>query len=129
MVEAEQEEVEMKHTLFALALASCSHEFHAKRKPTPLDISLQASFYVSAAIDLRQSYKMTELCSEANPITGPCGDRVPLYIYAPVALIGHAAISYLLTGHWRTTWLGVTFGAEASIVYSNWVIDNLYNHE
>lgn len=102
-----------------VALAGCgaSHAWRAS------DVALEATFAGELAVDWAQSRRFSRACEELNPVVGRCGQRVPLDVYIPVSALLHAVATYLLpAGTIRTTWLGITVGAEADAIYSNTLV-------
>lgn len=101
-------------------LVACS----GPRKWTKLDVGLEAGFVAATFVDTWQSVRSdVNPCAESNPITGPCGDRIPYQVYVPAALIIHAAITHAIpTGRYRTLFQGLTLGFEAGVVYGNYVL-------
>ena len=57
--------------------------------------------------------------SETNPILGPHPTQGRLNVLVGAAIIGHAAISYLLPPDWRHGWQYIWIGIEGTMVYQN----------
>jgi len=87
-------------------------------------VALEAVFVAATMVDWKQSGKYVAGCREANPAIGPCGERIPLNVWIPVAALAHLAITHALpAGTWRTAWLGLTGGLEVDSVYANYLLD------
>lgn len=110
----------MVRALVIAVIAGCASP-HAWRSS---DVALEATFIAATAVDWGQSGKYSAGCREANPVIGACGDRVPLAVWMPIAMLAHLAITHALpAGTWRTAWLGVTAGLEVDSVYANYLLD------
>jgi len=94
------------------------------RKWTKLDVGLEVGFAGMTVVDTWQSYHLdSHECAEANPILGPCGDRIPYQVYLPTVLILHAVISHVIpNGRYRTLFQALTLGFETGVVYGNYVL-------
>lgn len=87
------------------------------------DTIAEAGFAAATTVDGLQSVGITHGCAEANPVIGPCGERVPLGIYMPSMVVLHAAVSALLPrGAWRRGWQMATLGVEGGAAYSNYLL-------
>jgi hypothetical protein len=57
---------------------------------------------------------------EYNPILGEHPSQGSVDAYFAAAVVGHAAISYLLPPRWRAWWQYLGIGAQGFVVYHNW---------
>lgn len=113
-------------TIAIIALAGCASISTGKRKWTGQDIALETGFVGATLLDTESTYWASRMpyheCGESNPITGPCGDRVPLAVYTPVVLVGHAVAAHYLPRPYRTLFQALTLGFESAVVYGNYVL-------
>lgn len=96
----------------ALSLGAC-HQW------SPMNTVAESAFAVEIAIDASQTRFITKDCNEINPIVGKCGQRVPFYVYLPLAFLTHWAIAAALPPSWRPWFQAVTAGVEGTVVYDN----------
>lgn len=113
-------------TVIALSTA-CASVQKSKRRWTGMDIALETAFVGAVLMDAEQTAWNNKLgdmrCGESNPVLGPCGDRVPVDVYVPAALLLHTGASFLIPhGKWRTAFQALTVGFEAAVIYGNYVL-------
>lgn len=104
---------------FALFLAmGCSH--YSKG-----DVMLEGGVALAMTADMVTTYTATKWCTEANPIIGQCGGRIPVGIYFPLVLAAHVGLSYLIpAGRWRTTFQAVVIGTEGHAAFRNTLVEH-----
>lgn len=99
-------------------LATCADA--AADRWTHTDTALQITFAGTLALDYLQTRQITDLCREANPIIGECGDRVSPDVYFPAAFAGHALVAAALPQPYRRIWQSVWVGAQTHTIYRNY---------
>jgi hypothetical protein len=70
--------------------------------------------------DWNQTVGITRDCGEANPILGPCGERVNLHLYFASFLVLQGIVNRLIGPEYRPVVQGGILGAEAATVWDNW---------
>lgn len=101
--------------LLLLASGCCSLGSHWSTANTAAELG----FAALATVDALQSRNAVEMCSESNPVIGPCGDRVPPVAYYPLSVVVHVAVALTLPARYRTWFQAATVGVEADQVYEN----------
>ena len=97
------------------ATAGCHHW-------TRGDTLAEAAVGATLAVDFYQTMRGVEVCREANPVIGPCGERLPPGLFFPLVGVAHAVIAGVLPhGSWRRGFQATTAGAEAATVWSNYL--------
>lgn len=111
-----------RSTLLALMLTSgCT------RYPKA-DALFEGGVVASMAADMATTYTATRWCTEANPIIGHCGDRMPVAVYFPLVAAVHLGISYLIPpGRWRTGFQALIIGVEGHAAFRNTMIPHYGN--
>jgi hypothetical protein len=81
---------------------------------TTADTARQATFTGLAVIDWAQTRYIAKHPEfyETNAVLGPHPSTGRVDLYFPVAIVGHAAISYILPPSWRQGWQYVWIGVE-----------------
>lgn len=80
---------------------------------------LASAATATLAADWYQTRGITADCQEANPIIGACGERFPVDVYFPLAIVLTLAVGAAL-GEWGDGFLGAVAGGEAATVLNNW---------
>lgn len=101
----------------AAVLSGCTTNF-AERWSTA-NTAAEVAFAGFAAVDGLQSRNAVDVCSESNPVIGPCGERFPPVAYYPLSMLVHVAVSMAIAPEYRAWWQGATAGIEADQVYEN----------
>ena len=111
----------MRYAVALAFLAGCC----GAHRWSKADAALETTFAFATAVDGLESTEIVGRCIEANPVLGPCGNRVPLGVYIPLGMLVHAGVTWLIPhGAWRTAFLGLTAGAELDTIYANtFIID------
>lgn len=76
------------------------------------DTAAETLVLASFAVDHRQTIAITGDCLEANPVIGPCGERVGPTAYFWTAGLIHVGIAAALPPRWRTAFQAVTAGRQ-----------------
>ena len=84
------------------------------------DSALELGFAGITTVDWVQSKWIAAACREQNPIIGRCGQRVPVDLYFPIAMLVHVSIALILPPTYRTLWQAAYIGAEANQVWGNY---------
>lgn len=87
---------------------------------TTRDTIVEGAVAASITLDWWQSMPGFHYCAEANPVLGPCGDRMPPAVYFPLTAVLHAAVAYVLPRGWRELWQGAAIGAELNQAYATY---------
>lgn len=86
------------------------------------DTLAQVTIAAEVLVDTVQTTRGTSMCREANPIIGPCGERVPVGIYMSAALALESVVAWALPPAWRRWFEGGVAGVEADVIYGNWLV-------
>ena len=88
---------------------------------TSADTARQAIFTGLAVVDWAQTRRIARqpVYYEMNPVLGSHPSVGQVDAYFAGAIVGHAAVSYLLPAGWRAGWQYVWIGIEAQKTYHN----------
>ncbi len=104
--------------LLALLATGCA----AGRGWSRADTAAQLAFAATIAVDESQTVGwITPHCMEANPIIGPCGERMPAPLYMASAMALETVIAWSLPPSWRRWFEGAAIGAEGDVIFGNWI--------
>lgn len=83
------------------------------------NLAMEGTYVASMAVDWDQTVGITRHCVEVNPIIGRCGQRVPPWVYFPLAVFLHVGVAGALRGEYRTAFQGTTLGIELATIFWN----------
>lgn len=87
------------------------------------DLIIQGAVAVTLAADMVSTMHVTDMCREANPVIGRCGERVPVAVFFPLVLVAHTVLTATIPeGTWRTGFQSMTVGVEGHAAFRNTMV-------
>jgi hypothetical protein len=80
---------------------------------------MQSALFAESIIDAEQTVGITKNCTEANPLVGRCGQRMPEVAAGAVMLGAELLVTWALPRRWRMAWEGLCVGAEGLNIIRN----------